>query len=177
MLEKKIQSKNVLIVFIAFFVCLIFITGCDGAKSNQSNQSNNDSNQSKTGILNCSKVETDEDGYKTTDDVEVTYENNIINKIKTTTITEMDKDLVDSYLEFNIPFTQAFNEIDGYTMNYTKEDDNAVKLVMELDYKLLNIEQVKEVYGEDFDENAFYAVKNYPLDEYIKEDLDGYTCK
>lgn len=138
---------------------MLFTTGCE-----------------KTSTLNCTKTETDDDGYKTTETIVVTSKNDKVSKVEQTSIQEMDADLVDTTISFGETFSSAFNDIDGMDMTYSKESDNSIKTTMSVDFAKLDMEKLKEAFGSDLTDDSFYSSKDMTLEEFKKENLDGYTC-
>lgn len=142
-------------------LCLFAVTGCGN----------------NSGSLSCEKVTTDEEGYKTTDTINVTYENNKVTKVENINLSEMDPAAVDMTISFANLFTSALNEVNGMNVEYSKENDSTVKYIMTVDYKELDIDALKEAFGEDFDEESFYSSKNITIDEFKEKNLTDYTCK
>ena len=153
--------RKSLIVLLAIF-SLTLITGC--GKSN-------------SGTLKCTKTETDEDGYKITDTMEITYKNKKITNIKNTNVSEMDEDIIDMSLSFGEAFAESLNEIDGFNVKYSKEDDNKLKLTMEVDYSKLDKDALNELMKDEDSENEFYSEEDPDIDSFKEEYLEDYTCK
>ena len=70
--------KKTLFVLVGV-LCLFAFTGCG----------------SSSGSLSCEKVTTDEDGYRVTDTINVTYKNNKVTNVENINLTEMDPSTVD----------------------------------------------------------------------------------
>ena len=138
---------------------MLFTTGCE-----------------KTNTLNCTKTETDDDGYKTTETIVVTSKNDKVSKVEQTSIQEMEADLVDSTISFGETFSSAFNEIDGMDMKYSKESETSIKLTMSVDFAKLDMDKLKEAFGNDLTDDSFYSSKDMTVEEFKKENLEGYTC-
>lgn len=138
---------------------MLFTTGCE-----------------KTNTLNCTKTETDDDGYKTTETIVVTSKNDKVSKVEQTSIQEMEANLVDSTISFGETFSSAFNEIDGMDMKYSKESETSIKLTMSVDFAKLDMDKLKEAFGSDLTDDSFYSSKDMTVEEFKKENLEGYTC-
>lgn len=138
---------------------MLFTTGCE-----------------KTKTLNCTKTETDDEGYKTTETIVVTSKNDKVSKVEQTSIQEMEADLVDSTISFGETFSSAFNEIDGMDMKYSKESETSIKLTMNVDFAKLDMDKLKEAFGSDLTDESFYSAKDMTVEEFKKENLEGYTC-
>lgn len=164
------MKKGILIILIS----LILLSGC----GDKNNSKTSDDNINKTKTLTCTKTETDEDGYNTTDTMEITYENNKILKVKETNESEMDPDMIDLTYGFGTLFASAFNTIDGLQAKYTKENDNIIKFTIEVDYTKFDVNKLKEALGSMYDEeaNTIYSTNDITLEEFKTKNLDGYTC-
>lgn len=160
------MKKNYLFGFLVSFLLAFVLTGCGI--------------YSKEKILTCTKEETDDDGYKIVDTMEVTYNKSRVLKLKATNITETDPDYIDFSFEFGQAFAEKFNQIKGIKMEYQKIDNNKLQLVMDVNYNELELEQMKELFGDAYDENSeknLYRSKDFTIDEFKEENLEGYTCK
>lgn len=152
--------KKGLFGFLVAF-CLFAFTGCGtGPKT-----------------LSCEKVTTDENGYKTTDTINVTYENDKVTKVENINLSEMDASTVDATISFASLFATAFNEVNGMHVEYSKENDTTVKYVMTVDYNELDLDSLKETFGDSLDEDSFYSSKDITIDEFKEKNLADYTCK
>lgn len=150
-----------------FLILTLAITSC----SKPSNFQN-----PKEEILTCAKTETDEDGYNTTDTMVIISKNGKVTKATETTISEMDKNMIDITLSFGEEFTKEFNEIVGMDATYSKESDNSIKYVITIDYTKLDVKKLKENFKNDFNENSFYSAKDKTIEEFKKENLSDYVC-
>ena len=164
------MKKKLLII--TMVLSLFLITGC-GSKSS-----------SGGGILNskktmtCTKETVDEDGYKTTETMEVTYNSSKVLKVKSTNISETDPSFIEMQLNFGNAFAEKFSEINGIEVNYSRVDDNKLKLTMEVEYGKINPEQIKSVLGDLYsEEDSFYDKSDYTIEDFKAENLDGYTCE
>lgn len=151
------------LIILSSILCLL-LTGC-GSNSN-------------SGTLNCTKIEYDEDGYKTTDTMVVNYKNDKVVTIKETIVSEMDANYIDFTLSFGQMFAESLNQIEGLTAEYTKLDSNNLQYVMTVDYNKIDVNNVKNVLGDSFDENQESMYTNdISLDKFKSDILNGYTCK
>ena len=48
---------------------------------------------------------------------------------------------------------------------------------MTVDYNELDIDALKETFGDDFDEESFYSSKDITIDEFKEKNLTDYTCQ
>lgn len=126
--------------------------------------------------LTCSKEAIDESGFKTTESVEVLYKKDKILKASSVSIVETEEIFTDLAINMGQSLATKFNKIDGFNVTYEKLDANKYQSIYEIDYNKLNYEQVADIFGEEnVDLNAYR--KDITIDEYKKEQLDGYTCK
>lgn len=158
--------KRLFLVAVIFLLCT---TGCG-------KEENNTSSANDSGTLTCTKVENNEDGYNVEDTMSVTYKDNIVTKVEETTIEEMDSDMIDLTVSFGTLFANTLNEVDGLEVSYSKASDTSVKYTIAVDYTNIDLEALKTAFGDDFDEDSFYADSNVTLDKFKTENLDGYTC-
>ena len=79
-------------------------------------------------------------------------------------------------VSFGQLFAVALNEVDGFNVSYSKENDNSVKYIMNVNYDELNIDSLKEKFGDEFDEDEFFASKNISIDDFKSKNLNDYTC-
>ena len=161
--------KKLLIGLFAVLVCLSTV-GCGD---------NKDTSSSKNGTLTCTKEETDDDGLKTTELMEITYKNKKVTNVKATSTAEVDPEYIDMTLSFGELFAQAFEEIDGMSAEFTKDGDNKVKTVMEVDFTKLDPDAIKEALGDSFsgEDSEMFTKTDITIDEFKEENLEGYTCK
>lgn len=146
-------------MMLSFIVLPFLITGCGSEKT-----------------LTCTK-ETVIDDLKTTEEIKVSYKQDKILKISQTTIEEMDPDVIDTTIDFGESFASAFNDIDGFTIKYSKENNNAVKYEMTMDYRKMDMAKLKEKFGDDWNDEEFTKAKDMNIEEFKNEQLAGYTCK
>lgn len=155
--------KKILIVLL---VCCFIITGC-GTNDNQ------------IGKLECSKESIDEDGYKTIDNMTVTYKNNEVTNVSQTTLTETDPEFIEFSLTFGNAFAEKLNVVDGINVKYSKENEKTIKYTMDIDYAKVDVNDVKNALGDLFDEEdgSIYSNEKLNLEEFKNENLKDYTCK
>lgn len=171
--------KKLTTLLLTLIVCFC-LTGC-GEKNNDSNNDNNNNNNTtndnKQNVLNCTKTETDEEGYTTTDTMNITYKDNTIKKIENINISEMDSEVLEASYSLSSILATSLNEIDGFNVTYSKESDTSLKYTMIVDYNKLDIKALKEALGDLANENMFYTSNELNLDNFKASYLQGYTCK
>ena len=150
--------------FLSIGLIALFIFGLTGCGNDNS------------GTLTCTKTETNEEGYATEETMIVTYKDNIVTNVEATAIEEMDTDLVDMTVSFGQLFATSLNEVNGLNVSYEKESDSSVKYIMSVDFQNLDLDALKTAFGEDFDDNSFYANSNITIDEFREENLSDYSC-
>ena len=151
--------KNKLLI-ITMLLSMFLITGCGSQK------------------MTCTKETTDSDNYKTTEKMEITYDSEKVLKVKSTNISETDPSYVELQLSFGKLFIEKFNELDGIKSSIEKVGDNKVQMMMEVEYAKISLDKIKDVLGDSYSEDdGIYTKKTYTIDEFKKENLDGYTCK
>ena len=148
---------------VVIFVFALMLVGC-GSKSN-------------TQTITCTNTTTDEDGYKTTDTIEVTAVDGKVTKVVDTNVSETDPSLIDFSYNIVTAFAEKLNEANGMSIVYTKEDNNKLKFVMNVDYSKLDVEKIKESLGSTYDDNNFYSNKDITLDSFKENHLKNYTCE
>jgi hypothetical protein len=148
------------IVIVSVLILVLLITGCEG----------------KTKTLTCTK-ESVEDNLKTSEEMLVSYKNNKVFKITQTTIEEMDPDLIDTTISFGENFASTLNQVDGFEVNYSKESNNSVKYQITMDYSKMDMNKLKELFGDDWNEEDYIKAKDQDIEEFKKERLEGYSCK
>lgn len=168
------MKKKFLLVILATLVLTLTLTGCG---SDATGSGNSIFSSKKT--VTCTHEEVDAEGYKTTDEMVVTYDNEKVLNVKSTMVTELDP----TYLEFTLAFGQVLaetlNKVEGVSLSYEKAGDNSIKAVTSIDYEKLNPENVKKELGEmyDSDDEALYDAKGMSFEDFKKNSLAGYTCK
>lgn len=132
---------------------------------------------STTKTMTCTKTSTDEDGYKTTDTLEVTAKEDKVIKVIDTNVSEVDPNYLDFTFNLSSGLSETINKVDGMNVVYTKEDNNKIKFVMTVDFTKLNTESIKDAFGDLYDENNFYSEKDITLEKFKENNLKDYTCK
>ena len=167
------MKRNILFIFL-MIASLGLMTGCDKDNANTSNG----------GILStkktlvCSKENTDEEGYKTLENMEVVYKGTKVLSVKSTSTSETDPSIINFTLNIGKAMADKFSEIDGIYMNYEKVENNKIKITTEVDYKKIDINQMKEKLGSLFsEEDSLYSKNDITIDEFKANNLEGYTCK
>lgn len=173
--------KKIATFLLTLMVCFC-LTGCgeknnENTNNNNNGNNNNTTNDNKKSVLSCTKTETDEDGYITTDTMNITYQNNTISKIENINISEMDSDVLEASYSLSSVLATSLNEIDGLEVVYTKESNTSLKYTMTVDYDKLDLETLKETLGDLSDDSTFYSSKEVNLDKFKQNYLQGYTCK
>ena len=153
---------------------LLFACGCEKQEQNGNNSSNEKKDEIAT--LVCTQT-TEEDGEKETTTFEITSKNNIVKKVTNSTTAEVDEESLDLVISLSESMMKAYNEVDGIDASVSKEGKNSFKISLTVDYDALNVEQAKEKLGEDFDADDFLAEKNMTVDDFIKENAEGFDCK
>ncbi|MCI8467005.1 MAG: hypothetical protein HFI08_02285 [Bacilli bacterium] len=148
------------IAIVSVLILVLLITGCEG----------------KIKTLTCTK-ESVEDNLKTSEEMLVSYKNNKVFKITQTTIEEMDPDLIDTTISFGENFASTLNQVDGFEVNYSKESNNSVKYQITMDYSKMDMNKLKELFGDDWNEEDYIKAKDQDIEEFKKERLEGYSCK
>lgn len=151
------------ILIFSCVLCLL-LTGC-GSNLN-------------SGTLNCTKIEYDEDGYKTTDTMVVNYKNDKVTTLTETNVSEMDADYIDFTLSFGQLFAESLSKIEGLTAEYSKVDNSTLQYIITVDYTKIDLNNVKDVLGDSFDETqASMYTNNVSLEKFKSDILSDYTCK
>lgn len=158
------MKKKMLLSLMMLFT-VVGLTGC----STSSNK-----------VMTCTKTETEEDGYKTEETMNISYgKDNYVTKVDATTVMEIDESYTDMMIEFMQNFSDEFNKIGGISYSISKEGNNKVKQTMSIDYKNLDVDKLKEIAGEDG--NSTFIINpnetHVTIDEFKKNELEGYTCK
>ncbi len=126
----------------------------------------------------CVKEEMDNDGYMNYETIEIVYDDFKILKIKSNMISEMNSTYIDYAISVGESIAQKLNDLDGVKIEYKKIENNKFQIVTEVDYEKLDVDQLKEVLGDFYDENnQVYNIKNTSFKEYKKEFLKEYICE
>lgn len=143
---------------------LVLLTGCNNTLTN-------------SGTLNCSKTYT-EDGDNVSEEMIVNYKNDMVTSVENITTTELsDATYIDMALSFGQTFADGFSTYDGIEMAYEKVNDNTIKLTVKVDYEKIDVNALKDAFGENLEDDAFYLNTNITLEDYKTEYLQDYTCK
>ena len=171
--------KKTLIVFVAI-ISLFLITGC-GIKSGKSGGGKSGGsilNPTKT--MTCTKVETDDNGHKTSEEMVITYNSKKVLKVHNTQTIETDAQYRDFALNVGKTVAEEMSKVEGIEVTYTGVDSDKVKMEMDVEFEKVNLEQLKEALGDLYDEDeadSFYGKKDITIEEFKKENLEGYNCK
>ncbi len=149
-------------LILGVMTCLL-LTGCG-----------NDGN----GTLTCTKSSTDDDGLKTDETIEVTYENNKVTNVVGTTIQENDEESIDMVYEFSKLFIESFNEINGINAEVEKDSDTSIKTTISVDYENLDVDKLNELMEDaDTEDAVLSSDTDITIDEFKKNNLKDYTCE
>lgn len=131
----------------------------------------------KEKTMTCTKETIDGENYKTTDTLEITYNSKSVLRVKNTTITETDAELMDFSLGIMKAFGMAFDEVNGITVDVNQVDDNKVKIETNINYAEVNLDNLHEKLGSLVDDDSYYSSTNVTIDQFKETHLEGYTCK
>lgn len=167
------MKKSILILIVVLLS--ITLVGCGETELKES-LTNNPISPIKT--ITCTKEEVDSDGYKTTDTMTITTNNDKVKKVSSTSLMEMDPEYIDFTVSFGESISTTFNKIAGMEMKYEKADKGTVKLTLNIDYDKLDPTQIKSVLGDLYDEEdaSLYNSKDLTFEDFKKDSLEGYTC-
>lgn len=130
-----------------------------------------------SGTLNCSKTYVD-DGDNVTDKMVVNYKNDKVTSVENIITTELsDATYIDMALSFGQAFADGFSTYDGIEMSYEKVNDNTIKLTVKADYEKIDVNALKDAFGDTLEDDAFYLDTNITLEDYKTEYLQDYTCE
>ena len=164
--------KKKAILFLVILSALLLVTGCDKKESSGGGLFSGN----KT--LTCHKEETDEEGFKTTDSIVVTYNSKKVLKVKNTNIMETDPSFIDFSLAIGNGLAKALNQVKGIKMVYEKIENNKIKFVLEVDYEKIDLEEIKKALGDLYSEDDnLYTAKDFTIDDFRGKNLQGYTCE
>ena len=166
------MKKNIFL-FITILL-LVISTGC--AKKGSSGGGILSGNKTMT----CTKEETDESGYKTNEKMDIVYNSKKVVKVTSTNTTEMDSMVIDFAISAGTEIAKAFDKVDGISVKYTQENTNTIKYVMEIEFDKLKEEQlqqlINDLYGGETDAENLFDKKDVTIEEFRKDNLEGYTC-
>lgn len=167
------MKKNVVWSLLLVILLSITLVGCGDSTKDKS-----DEKLSTSQTIKCTKEEVDEDGYKTVETMTITTKKNLVKKVSSVNVMELDPEYIDFTLTFGQAFAEKFNEIEGISMKYEKDTAKTIKLTMSVDYDKINPEQIKTVLGDSYDEEdaTIYNSKDLTFEEFKKDNLEGYTC-
>ena len=158
---------------IALFLLVLLITGCGSTNNNSGSTSKKLIDIKKT--MTCKKEEVDDDGFKTTSTMKITYDSKQVYKVKSTVESQIDPE----YAEFTESVSKALNEkfdsIDGIDASYSSDGSNS-KMKIDVDYKKVNPDQVNEAFGDLYTDQNMYSKTDYTIEQFKIDNLDGYTC-
>lgn len=130
-----------------------------------------------SGTLNCSKTYVD-DGDNVTDKMVVNYKNDKVTSVENIITTELSNaTYIDMALSFGQAFADGFSTYDGIEMSYEKVNDNTIKLTVKADYEKIDVNALKDAFGDTLEDDAFYLDTNITLEDYKTEYLQDYTCE
>lgn len=132
---------------------------------------------SNTKTLKCSKETTDDDGYKTTETMNIKYNDQRVLSINQTSISEVNPEYIDLSIGFLSMYKQAFDGVDGVKFEINKIKDNTVKMAIDIDYVKLDVEKIKENFGEEEMDDDMFTSKNITIESLKADKLNGYNCK
>lgn len=136
------------ILFLLFILC---ITGCLYEKEISSNK-----------IVVCIKEISDYEGSISNKFSFYIEDDKVIkvNMVETYSFYDDYEDMIDMVMEMS----NSFNDVDGYYTKLEKIDNKSYKMIQEIDYKILNIDDIYELIdsNEEIDEKF---IKDKSLDE------------
>lgn len=153
--------KRFLSILTISLICMFFV-GCGNQKIEQ---------------LQCSKTETDEEGYQTDSSMLVSSKNGKVVKVETTVLSEMDSEMLDFSLSFGNSFADSLKDIKGIEATYEKINENKLQYYMMIDLEHLDLEKLKSTLGDSLDDDSFYTNTEITLEEFKEKNLSGFTCK
>ena len=170
------MKKRIGIVLV--LVVALLVTGCESKTNSGGSKKGGILNNNKT--MTCTYEETDSNGYKTSEKMVITYNSKKVIKVFQTTTTEMDAMVTDFAISAGNDVAKAFDNVDGITLKYSQVSTNTVKAEMEVVFDELKEEQIKQVivdlYGENADTDNLFDQKEISIEDFKKENLEGYTC-
>ena len=110
----------------------------------------------------------------------VTYNSKKVLKVNNTQIIETDAQYRDFVLGVGKTIAEKMSTVDGIEVTYEGVETDKVKMEMDVEFEKVNVEQLKEVLGEVYDEDeadSFYGNKEYTIEKFKEENLQGYDCK
>lgn len=166
------MKKKFLVVLLMFLV--MFVVGC--GKTTNSDKPGKKGLFDTKKTMTCVKEETDEDGLKTKSTMKITYNSKKVYKVDSIVESDLDPDYGALQESLISSFIQTFNNIDGISAK-SSSNNGKITLEMDIDYDKINVEQIKEVLGDLYDEeDSIYDKKDYTIEEFKADNLEGYTC-
>ena len=98
-------------------------------------------------------------------------------RIKNTTITETDAELMDLSLGVMKAYSMSFDGIEGITVDVNQVGDNKVKIETNVNYNEVNVENLREKLGSLVDDDSYYSSSSFTIEQFKEEHLEGYTCE
>lgn len=162
--------------FAILLISTLLLTGCGKDKDNNDDK-NKDNIKENTGMITCTKSETDEDNLKTDSTMVVNYKKGIVTKVTETSTQEVEESMIEFTLLLGNGLAEKLNAVDGISSSFSKEGANKIKSEMSVDYEKLDVESLKSSLGEMFNEDTFYSSKDLTLEDFKSKNLEGYECK
>ena len=163
--------KKYALMMLSILFALVLITGCG-------NKNENGTNDGVLKTKTCTKTTINDDGYSTTDTMIISYKNDKVMIVEDTNISETSPQFIDMSLSIAKALTDKLNEINGFTVECSKEDSNKIKAYMKVDFDKIDINNLKEKLGDLYSEDkSFYTKKDITINDFINTNLSGYTCK
>lgn len=162
-------------ILLTVLLAVVLLTGCGNTKGESKKIKLFDTKKTMT----CVKEEVDSDGYKTSSNYKITYTSKKVTNVDSEQVMEMDPSIIDFVYSFGYSLVNTLNDLDGISASYEKEGDNAIRMKLSAELGKINQEQVKQVLGalNDGEIDNFYTKTDVTIDEFVKENLEGYTCK
>jgi len=128
-----------------------------------------------SGTMTCTK-EGLEGGLTKKETMEIIYDEEKVLQARSTQVTEIEENFLDLTLTFGSLYENIFKGVEGIEVEYQKIDDTHIECVTNVDYNKLNLDELKQNLGVEYDENSFYAKKEIDIEEFKNKNLEGYTC-
>lgn len=157
-------------IYLLLVLSLFIMTGCAKEENGGSNAT------TKNKILTCTREEVDENGYTSSEKLEIEYNSKVVKT--TSTLTQ---EVLAGYADLAISAVESFedsvNKLKGISVNYTAVDENHYQVVFKVEFDKVDLDELEDAFGQYYDEEAYYNKKEYTIDEFKEEYLDGYECK
>lgn len=131
-----------------------------------------------TKTMTCTMSESDDEGYKTESKVVIKYSGDEIKTVAMDITSEMDPEYIEMSYAFASIIVAMFEGVKGFEFKMSKTD-KAIVMSYTVDYSKFTEEEAKklvEKLGGDYDDAQWKGGKQ-SLEEFKKENLEGYTCK